>query len=216
MAEGKKLQGKVAVITGGTTGIGFATAKLFVEEGAYVFITGRRAKELNEAVKAIGTNVTGVQGDVSKVDDLDRLYETVKAKGRIDIVFANAGISGFLPLDAVTEEFYDNYPTRMSKERFSQSKRHYRYLLLRLAAQLAVSMPCVAQFRDPLHSSTNCFAVARPIPELPPVTSDLPTQFAHNFISPCRRRLPSVPSSGKLNSALRPAGLTKAVSGIIK
>ena len=81
MAEGKKLQGKVAVITGGTTGIGFATAKLFVEEGAYVFITGRRAKEPNEAVKAIGTNVTGVQGDVSKVDDLDRLYEMVKAKG---------------------------------------------------------------------------------------------------------------------------------------
>jgi NAD(P)-dependent dehydrogenase (short-subunit alcohol dehydrogenase family) len=108
MAEGKKLRGKVAVITGGSTGIGFATAKLFVEEGAYVFITGRRAKELNEAVKAIGTNVTGVQGDVSKLDDLDRLYETVKAKGRIDIVFANAGIGGFLPLDAVTEEFYDN------------------------------------------------------------------------------------------------------------
>jgi NAD(P)-dependent dehydrogenase (short-subunit alcohol dehydrogenase family) len=108
MAEGKKLQGKVAVITGGSTGIGFATAKLFVEEGAYVFITGRRAKELNEAVKAIGRNVTGVQGDVSKLDDLDRLYETVKAKGRIDIVFANAGIGGFLPLGAVTEEFYDN------------------------------------------------------------------------------------------------------------
>jgi NAD(P)-dependent dehydrogenase (short-subunit alcohol dehydrogenase family) len=108
MAEAKKLQGKVAVITGGSTGIGFATAKLFVEEGAYVFITGRRAKELSEAVKAIGTNVTGVQGDVSKLDDLDRLYETVKAKGRIDIVFANAGIGGFLPLDAVTEEFYDN------------------------------------------------------------------------------------------------------------
>jgi NAD(P)-dependent dehydrogenase (short-subunit alcohol dehydrogenase family) len=103
-----RLQEKVAVITGGTTGIGFATAKLFVEEGAYVFITGRRPKELNEAVKAIGTNVTGVQGDISKLDDLDRLYETVKAKGRIDIVFANAGTTGFVPLGAVTEEFYDN------------------------------------------------------------------------------------------------------------
>jgi len=86
-----KLQGKVAVITGGTTGIGFAAAKLFVEEGAYVFITGRRQKKLNEAVKAIGDNVTGVQGDVSKLADLDRLYETVKAEGRrIDVVFANA------------------------------------------------------------------------------------------------------------------------------
>ncbi len=103
-----KLQGKVAVITGGTSGIGLAAAKLFVAEGAYVFITGRRPKELNEAVKAIGTNVTGVPGDVSKLDDLDRLYETVKAKGRIDIVFANAGIGGFVPLGAVTEEFYDN------------------------------------------------------------------------------------------------------------
>jgi NAD(P)-dependent dehydrogenase (short-subunit alcohol dehydrogenase family) len=103
-----KLQGKVAVITGGTTGIGFATAKLFVEEGAYVFITGRRQQELNEAVEAIGSNVTGVQGDVCKLDDLDRLYETVKAKGRIDIIFANAGAAGVVPLGEVTEEFYDN------------------------------------------------------------------------------------------------------------
>jgi len=77
-----KLQGKVAIITGGTTGIGLAAAKLFVEEGAYVFITGRRQKELDEAVKAIGNNVIGVQGDVSKLADLDRLYETVKAEGR--------------------------------------------------------------------------------------------------------------------------------------
>ncbi len=80
----KKLEGKTAVITGGTDGIGFATAKLFVKGGAYVFITGRREKELDEAVKAIGTNVTGVQGDVAKLDDLDRLYEAVsKVKGRI-------------------------------------------------------------------------------------------------------------------------------------
>jgi NAD(P)-dependent dehydrogenase (short-subunit alcohol dehydrogenase family) len=77
MAEDKKLQGKVAVITGGTEGIGLATAKLFAKEGAYVFITGRRQKELNEAVKAIGRNVSGVQGDVANLDDLDRLYETV-------------------------------------------------------------------------------------------------------------------------------------------
>ena len=75
MSGSRKLQGKVAVITGGTTGIGLATAKLFVEEGAYVFITGRRQKELDEAVRAIGINVTGVQGDIAKLTDLDRLYE---------------------------------------------------------------------------------------------------------------------------------------------
>jgi NAD(P)-dependent dehydrogenase (short-subunit alcohol dehydrogenase family) len=78
-----KLQGKVAVVTGGASGIGFATAKRFADEGAFVFITGRRQKELDEAVKAIGSNVAGVQGDVSKLQDLDRLYETVKAKGRL-------------------------------------------------------------------------------------------------------------------------------------
>jgi len=93
-----KLQGKLAIITGGTTGIGLASAKLFVEEGAYVFITGRRQKELDEAVKAIGSNVTGVQGDVAKLADLDRLYETVGKKGRLDIVFANAGFVEFAPL----------------------------------------------------------------------------------------------------------------------
>ena len=103
-----KLQGKVAVITGGTTGIGFAAAKLFVEEGAYVFITGRRQKELDEAVKAIGDNVTSVQGDVSKLADLDRLYETVKAQRlRIDVVFANAGLAEFAALGSITEEHFD-------------------------------------------------------------------------------------------------------------
>jgi NAD(P)-dependent dehydrogenase (short-subunit alcohol dehydrogenase family) len=102
-----KLQGKVAVITGGTTGIGFAAAKLFVEEGAYVFITGRRQRELDAAVKAIGSNVTGVQGDVAKLADLDRLYAAVKAKGKLNIVFANAGIAEFAPLDKVTEDHFD-------------------------------------------------------------------------------------------------------------
>src|ERR1700694_3055947 len=102
-----KLQGKVAVITGGTTGIGLATAQLFVKEGANVFITGRRQKELDEAVKAIGRNVTGVQGDVAKPADLDRLYETIKAKGRIDVVFANAGVAEFAPLGSITEEHFD-------------------------------------------------------------------------------------------------------------
>jgi NAD(P)-dependent dehydrogenase (short-subunit alcohol dehydrogenase family) len=107
MAESKKLQGKVTVITGGTTGIGLATAKLFVKEGAYVFITGRRQKELDEAVKAIGNNVTGIQGDVAKLADLDRLYEAVEKKGRIDVVFANAGVAEFAPMGKITEEHFD-------------------------------------------------------------------------------------------------------------
>src|SRR5580692_6420572 len=102
-----KLEGKTAVITGGTEGIGLATAKLFVNEGAYVFITGRRQKELDQAVKAIGRNVTGVQGDVTKLPDLDRLYETIGKKSRLDIVFANAGVAAFAPLGDITEEFFD-------------------------------------------------------------------------------------------------------------
>jgi len=102
-----KLDGKVAVITGGTTGIGLATAKLFVREGAYVFITGRRQKELDEAVKAIGSNVTGVQGDVAKLADLDRVYEAVRARGKVDIVFANAGVAEMAPFNSATEEHFD-------------------------------------------------------------------------------------------------------------
>src|ERR1700716_647585 len=102
-----KLQAKVAGITGGTTGIGLAAAKLFVREGAYVFITGRRQKELDEAVKAIGSNVTGIQGDVTKLADLDRLYQALKAKGRIDVVFANAGVAEFASLGSITEEHFD-------------------------------------------------------------------------------------------------------------
>jgi NAD(P)-dependent dehydrogenase (short-subunit alcohol dehydrogenase family) len=102
-----KLHGKVAVITGGTTGIGLATAKLFVKEGAHVFITGRRQRELDEAVQVIGTSVTGVQGDVAKPADLDRLYERVAKMGRIDVLFANAGIGGFVSLERITEEYFD-------------------------------------------------------------------------------------------------------------
>jgi NAD(P)-dependent dehydrogenase (short-subunit alcohol dehydrogenase family) len=102
-----KLQGKLAVVTGGTTGIGFATAKRFVDEGAYVFITGRRQKELDEAVKTIGRGVAAVQGDVAKLQDLDRLYETVKAKGKIDVLVANAGIGEFASLASLTEAHFD-------------------------------------------------------------------------------------------------------------
>jgi NAD(P)-dependent dehydrogenase (short-subunit alcohol dehydrogenase family) len=102
-----KLEGKVAVITGGTAGIGLAAAKLFAAEGAYVFITGRRQKELDDAVKEIGDNVAGVQGDVANLADLDHLYDTVAANGRIDILFANAGLGEFARLEDVTEEHFD-------------------------------------------------------------------------------------------------------------
>ena len=102
------LEGKVAVITGGTSGIGLATAKRFVKEGAYVFITGRRQSELDKAVAQIGSNVTAVKGDVSNVEDLDRLYREVSAtKGKLDIVFANAGVVEPVPTAAVTPAHYD-------------------------------------------------------------------------------------------------------------
>ena len=103
-----KLDGKVAVVTGGNSGIGLATAKRFVQEGAFVFITGRRQDELDRAVREIGPNAFAVQGDVSKVADLDRLYATVKReKGHLDILFANAGTGSFVPLADVTEEHFD-------------------------------------------------------------------------------------------------------------
>ena len=103
-----KLEGKVAVVTGGNSGIGLATAKRFVAEGAYVFVTGRREAELDEAVASIGANVRGVRGDVSSLDDLDRLYRTVRdEKGRIDVLFANAGLGEFLPLGQITEAHVD-------------------------------------------------------------------------------------------------------------
>jgi NAD(P)-dependent dehydrogenase (short-subunit alcohol dehydrogenase family) len=103
-----KHEGKVAVITGGNSGIGLATAQRLASEGAYIFITGRRKPELDAAVKLIGKNVTAVQGDVSNLADLDRLYATVRQqKGRIDILFANAGLGEFAPLGAITEAHYD-------------------------------------------------------------------------------------------------------------
>jgi NAD(P)-dependent dehydrogenase (short-subunit alcohol dehydrogenase family) len=104
-----RLQGKVALITGGNSGIGLATAKQFVNEGAYVYISGRRDTELAAAVKEIGKNVTGIQGDVSNLSDLDRLFAQIKReKGKLDIVFANAGAAKFAPLGKITEEHYDS------------------------------------------------------------------------------------------------------------
>src|SRR2546429_5745048 len=103
-----KLEAKIALITGGNSGIGLATAKQFVNEGAYVFITGRREPELARAVKEIGRNVTGVQGDVANLGDLDRLFAQIKReKGKLDIVFANAGAAQIVPLGKITEEHYD-------------------------------------------------------------------------------------------------------------
>jgi NAD(P)-dependent dehydrogenase (short-subunit alcohol dehydrogenase family) len=104
-----KLEGKIAVITGGNSGLGLAAAERFVAEGAYVFIIGRRQTELDAAVKLIGRNVTAVQGDVGKLEDLDRLYTVVREKkGHLDIEFANAGAGAFVPLEQITEEHFDH------------------------------------------------------------------------------------------------------------
>jgi NAD(P)-dependent dehydrogenase (short-subunit alcohol dehydrogenase family) len=104
-----KLEGKIALVTGANSGIGLATAKSFVTEGAYVYITGRRDSELARAAAAIASNVTAVPGDVSKPADLDRLFaQILREKGRLDIVFANAGVAKFAPLGTITEEFYDS------------------------------------------------------------------------------------------------------------
>lgn len=105
---GNKLEGKIAVITGGNSGIGLATAKRFVSEGANVFIFGRRQNEIDAGVSEIGKNVIGIQGDVSNLADLDRLFEVVKdQKGHLDILFANAGIAQFAPLGEISEEHFD-------------------------------------------------------------------------------------------------------------
>jgi NAD(P)-dependent dehydrogenase (short-subunit alcohol dehydrogenase family) len=103
-----KLEGKIALVTGGSSGIGLATAQLFVKEGAYIYITGRRQAELDKAVKTIGTQVKAIRADVSKLADLDRLFAQIKQeKGRLDVVFANAGQASFVPLGSISEELYE-------------------------------------------------------------------------------------------------------------
>jgi len=146
-----KLEGKVAVITGGSSGIGLATAKRFVAEGAYIFITGRRQAELDAAVKKIGENVAGVQGDVAKLADLDRLYATVKAKkGRIDILFANAGIGELAPLGAITEEHFDKtFNTNVKGLLFTVQKA---LPLLPDAASIILNASIVASTGNPAFS----------------------------------------------------------------
>ena len=107
--SGGKLAGKIALITGGTSGIGLATAKRFVGEGAYVFITGRREAELASAEREIGKNVSAIQGDVARLEDLDRLFAQIQQlKGRLDVIFANAGTARFGALGTITEEFFDS------------------------------------------------------------------------------------------------------------
>ena len=106
----QKLTGKIALVTGGSSGLGLATAQRFVAEGAYVFITGRRQPELDAAVKQIGSNVMAVRSDVSNLAELDSLFATIKEqKGRLDVLFANAGGGAFVPLEQVTEEHFDKY-----------------------------------------------------------------------------------------------------------
>jgi NAD(P)-dependent dehydrogenase (short-subunit alcohol dehydrogenase family) len=105
----KKLEGKIAIVTGGSTGIGLATAQEFVAQGAFVYITGRRQAELDKAVATIGSNVTAIRADSSSLSDLDKVYEQIKQeKGRLDIVFANAGFGSFAPLGFITEEHFDS------------------------------------------------------------------------------------------------------------
>jgi NAD(P)-dependent dehydrogenase (short-subunit alcohol dehydrogenase family) len=103
-----KLQGKVALVTGGSGGIGLATARQFVADGAFVFITGRRRAELDAAVKEIGRNIEAIQGDVAKLGDLDRVFSVIKErKGHLDVIFANAGVASAAPLGSITEELFD-------------------------------------------------------------------------------------------------------------
>jgi NAD(P)-dependent dehydrogenase (short-subunit alcohol dehydrogenase family) len=121
----KKFAGKIAVVTGGSSGMGFATAKRFVEEGMdHVFITGRRKKPLDSAVAEIGKKVTAVQGDVANLSDLDRLYETVKKRDRkIDVIFANAGLAMLAPFGKIDEQFFDlHFDTNVKGLFFSVQK----------------------------------------------------------------------------------------------
>ena len=126
MSETKKLQGKVAVITGGTTGIGLAAARLFVKAGAYVYITGRRQKELDGAVKEIGSNVIGVHGDIAKLTDLDRLYEVVRKRGESMSFSPMPALLNLLHWKRSRRSISTDYSTSMLRERCSRYKKPFR------------------------------------------------------------------------------------------
>ena len=133
-----KLEGKIALVTGGNSGIGLASAKRFVNEGAYVFITGRRDRELAAAVKEIGRNVTAVQGDVANLSELDRLYDEVRKQNRkLDVIFANAGVAELAPFGTVDEKFYDLHFDANVKGMFFTVQK--ALLPLRAAQQICIS-----------------------------------------------------------------------------
>ena len=122
-----KFDGKVALVTGGTSGIGLAAAKALAAEGAHMYITGRRERELAAAVEEIGRNASGVRGDVSNVDDLERLYAQIRdEKGRLDILFANAGIAKYAALGNITEEVYHSIFNVNVKGGCLQYRKHFR------------------------------------------------------------------------------------------
>jgi NAD(P)-dependent dehydrogenase (short-subunit alcohol dehydrogenase family) len=147
-----RLQGKIALITGANSGIGLATARQFVNEGATVFITGRRQSQLAAAAEEIGRNAISIPGDVSNVDDLDRLFAEIKQeKGKLDIVFANAGMARYAQLGEITEDFYSRYSTSTSRVCFSRCRRH-----LRSSRTAARSSSCrrLSEARDRLRTAS--------------------------------------------------------------
>ena len=148
----RKLEGKIALVTGGSSGIGLATAKRFVEEGAYVFITGRRQIELDKAKAAIGKNVTAIQSDISNLADLDRLYAAVKAeKGALDVVFANAGFVEAMTLEQSTPEHFDKTFGINARGTFFTVRKALP--LLRNNGSIILTASCVANMGIPMYTT---------------------------------------------------------------
>src|SRR6058998_2471572 len=185
-----KLDGKIGLITGGTSGIGLATAKRFVHEGAYVFITGRRDPELAAAVKEVGSNVAGVRGDVSNLGDLDRLFAHIgREKGTLDIVFANAGVAKYAPLGTLTEELYDSiFDINVKGLLFTLMSKIESY-------SSSVSVPSGAYFATPAFANT---------------MSSVP--FSRPMCAKRRSRSPRFDTSPRTPATLLPTSLTAAAN----